>query len=451
MAIDPETGMARYLAEQIGRIRNTQLSDEVRTMARQHMLDAIASAFIGCRNPVFVNLVKLSPKVKKGCAWPGSGPDRTDPVDAGAIWAFAINASVFEDGSRQGACHPAPAVISPVIAFSGGKNWGLIDRAIVAGYDVMVRLARSGNPQLTLKGFHPTAVTAPFGAAAVLSVLLEHDVSKTQNAICLAALGGAGLMAAFKSGSTQPLQVAWAVRNGIGATLMAGAGHKGYARIIEEGFFPAYLGHEPDPPVDHPFDQGFAIQGSYMKPYPGCRHLHPSIDALAKILEANQIRLEQIEEIRVGTYKTAMETEIHSLNSRGDAYFNIPYALAARAVLGRNDWDAFDEKHFSNDKIESLMKKVTVHVDPEVENLFPNQRGAVVEVRKVDGEPLREKVTQPLGEPENPLPLSATREKFHRETAGALSKTDLEKIESLLNISGPSETAESLFEILAGS
>ena len=126
MTISPETGVAQYLADWIDQIRKTEISDDVRTAARQHMLDAVASAFIGCRNPVFSDLVKLCPKVNQGCAWPGSGPVRTDPGNAGALWAFAINASVFEDGSRQGACHPAPAVVSPVIAVSRGKSWELI-------------------------------------------------------------------------------------------------------------------------------------------------------------------------------------------------------------------------------------------------------------------------------------------------------------------------------------
>jgi 2-methylcitrate dehydratase PrpD len=73
-----------------------------------------------------------------------------------------------------------------------------------------------------------------------------------------------------------------------------------------------------------------------------------------------------------------------------------------------------------------------------------------VEVHRLDGEPLKEKVTHPLGEPENPLPLSATREKFRREAGDVLSKKSMEKMEGLLDVSGMSEPAESLFEILAG-
>jgi len=449
MAIDHQTGVAHYLAQLIHRIVSTPFSNDDRSIVRQHLLDAIASAFIGCRNEAFEDLAKLCPRVKNGCAWPGSGPERVSPLDAGMLWAFSINASVFEDGSREGACHPAAVVIPPVIAISEGKSWDLIEKTVIAGYDVMVRLARSGNPEFTRKGFHPTSITAPFGAAAAASVLLGQDVPVTQNALCLAALGSDGLMAAFKNGQTQPLQVAWAVRSGMVAAMMAGNGHTGYSRVIEEGFYPAYLGHAPDPSVDHPLEHEYAIKGSYLKPYPGCRHIHPSIDALNSILKEHGITPMQIQNIHVRTYKIALETEIDDLKNRGDAYFNIPYALAARGVLGKNDWDAFDEKHFKDECLVELMKRVHVDIDPEVESLYPNQRGAVVEVHTVDGNTFYGKVTYPLGEPENPLPESVSREKFRGAAGSFLSPKTMERIERLLDVSGPSESAQSLFEAVS--
>src|SRR4030042_109949 len=182
-------------------------------------------------------------------------------------------------------------------------------------------------------------------------------------------------MSSFRSGQTQPLQVAWAGRNVMAAAMMAGEGHSGYPRIIEEGFFPAFLGHPAPIPIDKPLQYGYAIKGSYLKPYPGCRHLHPAIDALAEILEGNEIAPAQIEKMTVRTYKIAVETGIHDLNERGDAYFNIPYALAARIVLGKSDWDSFDEKHFTNERLMEVMKKVSVLIDPEVAGRYPSQRG----------------------------------------------------------------------------
>jgi 2-methylcitrate dehydratase PrpD len=312
----------------------------------------------------------------------------------------------------------------------------------------MVRLSRGGNPEFTRKGFHPTAICAPFGTAATASLLLGHNLLKTQNALCLAALGSSGLISSFKCGPTQPLQVAWAVRSGIVAAMMAGAGHPGYSEVFEEGFYPAYLGHEPDPPVNQPLEHEYAIKGSYLKPYPGCRHIHPSIDAFGQILKEHSIDPSQIEKIYVETYKIAVETEIHTLKNRGDAYFNIPYALAARAVLGRNDWDSFDEKHFDHERIIKNMKKIKVHIDPEIESLYPHQRGSVVKVHTVDGSILCSRVDHPLGEPENPLPASAIREKFRNLAGAFLSKKSMDGIENILDVSRPVEHSKDLFEIV---
>jgi len=449
MMRNPEQSVAGYLADLTTTIGRTTLSDEDRLLVRQHMLDAVACAFIGCRSRVFEDMTRLSTRTKEGCPWPGSGPERTRQEDAGMIWAFAINASVFEDGSREGACHPAAVVMPAVIALSQDKAWDLVDRAVIAGYDVMVRLARGGNPALAQRGFHPTSITAPFGAAATASVLLGYDRAKIQNALCLAAQGSAGLMSAFKSGQTQPLQVAWAVRNGMSAAVVAGAGHSGYDRIIEEGFYPAYLGHAPNPPVDHPLERKYAIQGSYLKPYPGCRHMHPSIDALGKILEEHRITADEIQGIQARTYRMVIETEIHDLRNRGDAYFNLPYALAARLVLGRSDYDAFDERHFENEKIISLMKKVQVSLDPEVEGRYPHQRGSIVELVNTKGRTFRARVNYPWGEPENPLSASAVLEKFRNTAAPLLSKKSMASIERILDVSDLTETPAQALEAVS--
>jgi len=429
--------MYHYLARLTHHIGATQFAEDDRRLVRQHLLDALAAAFIGCRGKAFDDLIRLCPRTPEGCGWPGSGQERIHPLDAGMVWAFAIHGSVFEDGSREGACHPAAVVVPALIALGRGKDWQTLDRAAIAGVDVMVRLARSGNPAFTRRGFHPTSITAPFGAAATASVLLGFDLLQTQSALCLAAMGCGGLMTSFKSGETEPLQVGWSVRNGLMAAMMAAAGHLGYPRIIEEGFYSAYLGSDAGARLDQPLQYEYAIRCCYLKPYPGCRHVHPSIDAMAQILETNPIGPSQIKKIRASTYRVAVETEIHSLDSRGDAYFSIPYALAARMVLGTSDWDAFDERHFSNSGIIDTMKKVELLVDPEVDSLYPRQRGAIVEVQSADGSTRSAKVSFPLGEPENPLPISATREKFRLASRGLLSESDRGRVETVLNLDGP--------------
>lgn len=440
--------MSDFLARLVLDIGARPLSGDDIRCVRQHLLDGLASAFIGCKSDTFKALEKLCPTVKGGVAGPGSGHHPRSIQDGAMLWAYAINASVFEDGSREGACHPAAAVIPAVIALGHRASWEDVDRSMVAGYDVMVRVARGGNPEFTARGFHPTSIVAPFGAAATAAVLYRLDHTRTRNSLCIASMASAGLMSAFRGAETQPLQVAWAVRSGLTAAMLAGEGHEGYRYILEEGFYPAYLGHAPDPALDQELQYVYAIKGSYLKPYPGCRHLHPAIDAFGQVWDERGLDPDNVEKIGVRTYRVAVETEIHDLRSRGDAYFNIPYALAARAILGKSDYDAFDEKNFKNDKLLSLMKKITVTVDPELDKKYPAERGAVVEITTKDQKEYTSGVSHPMGEPEKPLLLSVTREKFRSLASGFLRERTIERIERILDVPEPEESPDDLFGLL---
>jgi 2-methylcitrate dehydratase PrpD len=423
MCTDPKQNAAPYLGHLVESLAAAPLEEDDRAKIRQHLLDSLAAGLIGLELGASCDLRDLSRL---------SPTDNSlNPADVAMLWACCINSSVFEDGSKEGACHPAAAVMPVVYTFGQGQDWALIDRAVLAGYDVMIRIARAGNPYFTLKGFHPTAIAAPFAAAAALAVLKGYDSIQTRHALSLAALGGAGLMAAFKCGPTQPLQVAWSVRNGVMAGLLAGRGHRGYERIIEEGYFPAYLGREMVTGVEAPLSRELAIRGSYLKPYPGCRHLHASLDALAALQEKNRLSDRQIARIDVKTYKAAVETEIHELNGRGDAYFNLPYAMAARIVLGHNDYDAFGEEHFDSDRIRALMSRVGVVTDAEIDALYPGKRGARVEVELKDGQRLSETILIARGEPENPLPLDFTRHKFRKAAAAYLPEERVTEVEAI--------------------
>ena len=428
MSTSGEHNLALSLAQRVIEIRTATLSDDAVRKVRQHLLDGMASAFIGCRSAVFADIAAgILPK------WGGVLPRGEDSAMA---WAFAINGSVSEDGSREGACHPAAVVVPVIVAFGEGKSPETIDRAMVAGYDVMIRLARAGNPHFARKGFHGTAVTAPFGAAATLAQLRGYDLATTSQALCLAALGGSGLMAAFKNGSTQPLQVGWGVRNGVDAALLAEKGHGGYGNVLEEGFFPAYLEKGLHESVMAPLEKEYAIEGCYLKPYPGCRHMHASLEAFSSIVERHGIGHGEIEAVRVGTYRIALETGIKNVKKRGDAYFNIPYAIAARAVLGAATYDSFDEKHFADPDIVRMTRLVTECVDPDIESRYPGQRGSRVEVELADGRTFSHSVSYPLGEPEAPLSLAVTRDKFVSCTDGYLS--DGERADILRRMEGRS-------------
>lgn len=430
MKAEKDKSVSAALAQLVLDIRAAKVTADNRNKIRQHLLDSIAASFVGGKSGVFKDLVEMA-ALDKGKDH-SAGRSARDLQEIAKLWAFAINGSVFEDGSREGACHPAAAIMPVILAFSEGKSWDQIDKAIITGYDVMVRLARSGNPQFARKGFHATAITAPFGAAAALAQLLGYDRNRIENALCLAAMGGSGLMASFKLGSTQPLQVSWGVGNGVAAALLAGKGQNGYPAIIEEGFFPAYLGADGTASLLQDLENEYAISGCYLKPYPGCRHMHSSLYAFDDLAKEHDFSSGEIKRISVGTYRVAIDTGIETLNRRGDAYFNIPYAIAARSVLGGSTYNDFDEANFINKDIVALMKKITVSTDAQIEANYPGKRGTNLEVELISGKVLSKTVQYPLGEPENPVSAASTREKLSAAAGELLTAAEKELMGMIL-------------------
>jgi 2-methylcitrate dehydratase PrpD len=180
--------------------------------------------------------------------------------------------------------------------------------------------------------------------------------------------------------------------------------------------------------------------------------MHSSLDAFDELVRQHALTAEDIRQVRVGTYKIAIDTEIHELNTRGDAYFNLPYAIAARVVLGNNGYDAFDEKHFHLRQIAELRELVSLSVDAELEALYPKQRGAKVEVELKNGQVVASTVGCALGEPENPLPVAVTREKFRVNTADTLSREEQARVESMLTVTdGPAGLETVRQAILTGT
>ena len=257
--------------------------------ASQHLLDTLAALIVGIRVGSYKALMK-SIQAEPGSA-PIPGTDRKfSPIDAGSIVAYQTNASVYEDGSRYGACHPAAGVFPALWAMGQKATLFELIQAMVGGYEAMVCLASLGNPSFTQRGFHPTGLCAPFGAAAAAGILLKFGKKNMAGALTLSTSGSCGLIHAFQEETTQPLHVSNGVRAGLIAALMANEGFSGDRTVLERGFLPAYLGHAPlnDIKDYHYFGDGWMIENAYLKLYPGCRHLHPTLDAMDQLLQQHQ-------------------------------------------------------------------------------------------------------------------------------------------------------------------
>jgi 2-methylcitrate dehydratase PrpD len=142
--------------------------------------------------------------------------------------------------------HPNTAIIPAalVAAESGGASGKAYLTGVVAGYEVMERMAAEFIPSLMAHGFHPGPVFGIFGAAVAAAKTLGYSEDQLNSVIALCASLACGNLEAARCGGT-PLREGAATRNAMLAVALAQPGHVGGETVLEgdAGFYHAYAGN----------------------------------------------------------------------------------------------------------------------------------------------------------------------------------------------------------------
>lgn len=346
------------------------------------------------------------------------GTDKTVSVTMAAL-LNGVNAHVIEldDGHRIGMLHLGAPVISALLAVAEKEKLSSEDflRGIIIGYEVAIRLACCVQPGCKLKGYHATGTCGTVGAALGIAAALHFDEEQTKSAFSAATTSAAGLLEMIE-GDTEmkPYNAGRAAMDAVVAAYIGRArfkapedalgGKRGFLKVMTDKANMEYI-------TEFSNDK-FMIEGIYMKPYAACRHCHPSIEAALHIHQQAGFRIEEVESIKVETYKLAVgghdHTEIKGVNS---AKMSIPYSLAVALVTGKAGLEEYTEDCIANPVIQTITDKVSVKDVEELTELCPQKRVAEVTVKTTKGE-FTERVDYPKGEPENPLSREELEEKF---------------------------------------
>lgn len=224
-----------------------------------------------------------------GCA--GTATRLLDGKPAGPGHAAMANA-VLLSGRVQGDSHPAGhlgGVIIPVALAMAERNrlsGAAFLSALIAGYEVALRIGRDHAAALTACGFRTTPCYGVFGAAAAAARALGFDASGTLNALSLSSNLAAGLREYVNAGTEEsPFQAGFAARNGLTAALLVAAGLPVAAPTAlhgAAGFYAAYGGLDGNPGARlcDGLGQQFEMQTVTYKPYPACQFLRGMIRSL---------------------------------------------------------------------------------------------------------------------------------------------------------------------------
>jgi len=407
------------MAERLAR----SVDPAIRIRARLHLLDWLACV-AGARGS------ELAAAAARG---------EPDPVLRAALGGNLLE---MDDVDRQGRLHPGPAIWPAALlaARSTGATMGALLDAGVRGYEATMAIGRTFDDRHY--GFwHNTATAGGFGAAVAAGSI--HGLGA---AGYVAALGNAGSVAGglwrmrHEPVMTKALHVAHVARTGAWIGGLAAAGVTGPRQILEgaQGLFAATT--EAPRLSGFPGDGGWRIGEISFKPYPACRHAHPTIDAalaLRDALGAGPIRVETYRDALTFCDRPAPTTAI-------EAKFSLQHCVAVVAVKGIPALADFEPSGIADPAVSEVRARVTVGEAADLTAAYPAHFGA----RIVAGGRTAT-ATDALGDPERPVGETELVTKLRELVAwGGLADTEADAAVALALHADEAAPAQPLIDLL---
>jgi 2-methylcitrate dehydratase PrpD len=241
-------GLTRALAEQARTLSFGDIPEEIRTWARQCVLDYIACGIAGSSDELTKILVaELREQGGRESATLFGHAGRLPAASAALINGAAAHALDFDDVNLAMPGHPSVAILPALLALAEecGASGQQVLTAFVAGYELQCRVGRVLAPgHYDGLGFHATATIGSFGAAAACSHLLGLGQEKFVTALGIAGTQAAGLKSMFGT-MCKPLHAGKASYHGLVAAKLAHRGFTSRPDVLEcqQGFAST---HSPD-------------------------------------------------------------------------------------------------------------------------------------------------------------------------------------------------------------
>ena len=420
-----ESGITRTLGSFAANLNYEDLSPDVVDWAKYLCLDFAGVTLNGSTTESARTVVNtLRDLGRSGPSAIVGTPYRTLPEYASMANGTAFHSIEMDDVNNEASLHPGVVAYPTALSLAdlqqvSGKDF---ITAVVAGYDVIVRLGRALKPAEHYgRGFHPTGTCGAFGAAAVAGRLLGLRDDSFLHALGIAGSQAAGSMEYLAQGAwTKRLHPGWASHSGTWAALLARSGYTGPTTILEgrDGFLQGYSG-DPDPSlILKDLGDEYQITRTGIKPHACCRYKQGPIDCLLKIRQSHQIDVEDIEEVTIGVlsggYKLIAAPEEDKANPKTvvDMQFSMPFGAAVALAYGSASLPEYAPGVPERPEIRHILPRVRCVTDPELDAHFPKEFRAWAEVKTRDGRRVRSGIVYPKGDPENALSWDEMKEKF---------------------------------------
>jgi 2-methylcitrate dehydratase PrpD len=439
-------GLTMRFAEYVARLAYDDLPHEVVRKAKLILRDSIGNqiAASAISDPA-ISMVKLVSE------WGGvpqstitSFGTKVPAPHAAMCNAMMAHGVELDDAHGSGLIKSGSVLVPSLLALgervgSSGKNLLV---ALVAAYEIAIRIAKAINPGHRQRGYHTSGTVSLFGAAAGGAKLLGCDANEIGWALGLAGMQAAGIQSYLDDPCmAKPFSPGKSAFNGTLAALMASRKFSGPRKVLEcrEGFFNAYADDIRVSDLLEGLGTKFAIMEVGFKPHAACRYAHGPIDIAQRIYKDDGVTLDQVRKVTVYmselSIRQASKPKVTNLNAAmGSTQFSIALALSRGSNGLKDYWIGYDEKAVH----EAAALKVELIAEP---TFGVGGRQAIVEVTLQNGKVIKYRQEEPKGEPTHPLSEGELESKFFATSglvidgarAGFIND-DVMSIETLQNV-----------------
>lgn len=315
--------------------------------------------------------------------------------------------------------------------------------AIATSYEIGVRLCDAGS--LRLHGWDHVNYIG-IAVTAGLAKLMGLSESEALNALSIATVPHAamrqsrvGELSHWKAAAT-----ANSSRNAVFAILLAREGFTGPDAPLkgEMGFVKQLLAGDFNDKLVldlSSMPSPKRILDTYIKPYPVEYHAQSAVDAAKAIRQeyGKAIEPDDVESITIDTFKAAYDIivkdpEKWDPKTKETADHSLMWVTAVALLHGTVELHHYRPENIRDPRVLSLIRKMKVNVDPELDKLYPSAIPNRITVKLRDGRELTARVDHPRGHPKNPMTDEEVEDKFRRLTDGLLTPGQVNTVINLV-------------------
>jgi len=456
--------LTEKLVDQIQKISYEDINESAGQIVRFAVLDSVGSALAASKTTVGKKYIALSEDEYGGTSKIWGTKVLTTLNLASFVNSFLAQTLDFDDTyeiKTLAVTHPGPAIVP--LALTMGQAFDIsardLIRSIVLGYELCMRFSNSIEPRDdSYFGFSNSQVIGAVTASAILMGLKREEFV---NALGLA-VSTSPVANTKGMWSLEKRPMAW-VKDGVGFVVFNALMCSKMARL---GFISTREGLDPEnefykicgasqyktEEMLREIGKYFLIEKISFKPYPTCRFMQSTLDAISRIISEKSINHTQVYKIQIFlTPYLAKSFDEKSPPNLIDAQFSLPYA-ATMVLLKKEPSPEWYEPSLldNNPVVKKIMKKIEIIADDDVEKKRKEESQLKIKIKIFlnDNTEFFEEAGIAKGHPDNPFTQFDHEKKFKNALAPFFKKQKIDRVMNLiLGMNSDTKISEIVAEI----